>query len=79
MWLLREIIDSKHTYLKYTCPYQNPLWAIVEIDLNQQQVALQGRRTDWVGKSPTLLKMPAPKWPDADVRAPVISDREWTF
>ena len=74
-----ESIHQSHTYIKYTCPYEDPLWAIVEVDLDAHRVSLQGRKTQWVGDSPAELKMPAPKWPDDEVRAPVISDRSWTF
>jgi Icc protein len=72
-------VHQKHRYIQYTCPYEKPLWAIVEVDLEKQRVGLQGQRTQWVGNSPTSLKMPAPKWSDAEVRAPVISDRSWKY
>jgi Icc protein len=72
-------VHQTHSYIKQTCPYEKPLWAIVEVDLDQRSVSLQGQRTQWVGRSPTSLKMPPPKWPDAEVRAPVISDRSWKY
>ena len=72
-------IHQSHEWIKYTCPYEDVLWAVVDIDLSKRNIEIHGRRTKWVGASPTALEMPAPKWPEPDVRSPVISNRSWAF
>ncbi len=43
---------KKYPSLRNTCPYKDPLWAIVTIDLKAGQLEVEGRATTWMGGSP---------------------------
>ena len=45
-------VHEKHEWIDRTCPYLEPLWAIVSIDLITGSVAIEGTSTDWVGPDP---------------------------
>lgn len=47
-------VDEKFPYIKYTAPYKEPLFAIVEI-ANNGIIRVEGRETSWVGPSPWEL------------------------
>ncbi len=58
-------VGSKHKHMSYppevhaqapsldrTCPYRDPLWAVLTIDLEHQVISVEGRSSSWVGPSP---------------------------
>ncbi len=48
-------IHEKAPTIKYTCPYKEPLWATVHIDIKNDVLAIRGRETAWVGPAPSDL------------------------
>lgn len=38
--------------LDRTCPFREPLWAVVTLDLEHRVMQIEGRETEWVGPSP---------------------------
>jgi len=49
-----EAIDKVKPMLKYTVPYKDPLWAMVEID-QEGTIYIKGKRSVFVGSSPEAL------------------------
>ena len=47
-------IDEKYPYIKYTAPYKDPLFALVEID-TKGIIRINGRESTWIGPSPWEL------------------------
>lgn len=47
-------IDRSHPWIKYTVPYQDPLWAIAELSADHS-LRLYGRKSSFVGPSPEEL------------------------
>lgn len=45
-------IHASASYLDHTCPYRDPLWAVVTVDLTHRSIQIEGRSTVWVGPSP---------------------------
>lgn len=41
--------------LSLTCPYRDPLFALLSIDPQQRTLTLTGRQTEWIGPSPAQL------------------------
>ncbi|MDG2380937.1 MAG: metallophosphoesterase [Pirellulaceae bacterium] len=48
-------IDKAYPYIKYTVPYQDPLFAVVTLDRAHGFLQIEGRRTEFVGPSPWEL------------------------
>lgn len=44
-------VHERYPYVKYMCPYADPLWAVVTIERNGT-IRLDGRKTTYVGPSP---------------------------
>ncbi len=68
-------IDEKYPYIKYTAPYQDPLFALVEIESNGI-IRITGRESTWVGPSPWDLEYPET---DKDKIVPWIASKELEF
>jgi predicted phosphodiesterase len=49
-----EEVDESHPWIKYTVPYKDPLWAIVEITPDNT-LHLYGKKSTYVGPSPEEL------------------------
>ncbi|MEJ2901371.1 metallophosphoesterase [Pedobacter panaciterrae] len=66
-------IDKAKPYIKYTVPYKDPLWAMIEIEHNGR-IRIKGKKTVFVGSSPEKLgvKMETYIYPIV----PYISDRK---
>ena len=47
-------IDKQYPYIKYTAPYKDPLFALVEID-SRGIIRITGRESSWVGPGPLEL------------------------
>jgi len=56
-----ESVDKLHPNIKETVPYRDPLWAVVDISQNGS-LTLRGRKSVFVGPSPTELGMPTYKF-----------------
>lgn len=48
-------IHESHPLLKFTCPYLDPLFAVLTIDPKSRKISIQGRKTKWIGPSPLEL------------------------
>lgn len=55
-----EPIHATRPMLEFTAPYRDPLWSRVTIDPDAGEIRIEGRRSDWVGKSPEELGYRAP-------------------
>ena len=47
-------IDEKYPWIKYTCPYKNPLYALVTVS-RDGTIKIEGSKTEWVGSSPAEI------------------------
>lgn len=65
-------VDKEYPWIKYTVPYKNPIWAIVEVSTNSLEIT--GRKTEFVGPSPEELGMDENSFGYPIV--PLISDRK---
>ena len=45
-------VHAKAKWIDHTCPYRDPLWALVTVDLRGRSIEVEGRATEWVGPSP---------------------------
>jgi len=68
-----EEVDKAHPYIKYTVPYKDPLWAMIEID-HKGRIMIKGKRTVFVGSSPEKLGVNMDNYVYPIV--PFISDRK---
>ena len=68
-------IDEQYPYIRYTAPYKDPLFAIVEID-NRGVIRITGRESSWVGPDPWALGYPED---NRDETGPRITSRELEF
>jgi hypothetical protein len=48
-------IHEDHPSLKFTCPYLQPLFALLILDPRARKITIQGRKTEWIGPSPIEL------------------------
>jgi len=49
-----EIHEGAPT-IKYTCPYKDPIWATISIDIDNDVLMISGRETEWVGPAPAEI------------------------
>jgi 3',5'-cyclic AMP phosphodiesterase CpdA len=68
-------IDEQYPYMKYTTPYEDPIFATVEID-SRGTIRIIGRESKWVGPDPWTLGYPEE---ERHRTAPGISSRELVF
>lgn len=68
-----DILKS-HPTLRSTCPYRDPLWALVTIDPARGTLVVEGRSSEWVGASPSQLGIPTSSAPPESV-IPAIRSR----
>jgi len=66
-------LNAKYPSLKFTAPYKDPLYAIVEIHPGSS-IRIKGRKSDWVSPSPRELGYRL-RVEDEDT-VPAISDRQ---
>lgn len=52
---LSSEIHEDHPSLQFTCPYLEPLFALLTIDPKSRKISIQGRKTEWIGPSPYEL------------------------
>ena len=48
-------LHEKFPWISYTCPYRDPLFALLEIDAASGIISVIGKKSIWVGKSPAQL------------------------
>jgi Icc protein len=48
-------VHSKFQWVEYTCPYRDSLFTTLTIDPASGRIDVQGRESQWVGKSPSQL------------------------
>lgn len=48
-------LHSKFQWVEYTCPYRDSLFTTLTIDPAKGRIDVQGRESQWVGKSPSQL------------------------
>jgi hypothetical protein len=68
-------IDKKYPWIKYTIPYKDPLYAIVEVA--KGTISITGVTSTFVGSGPDELGIPAR--PENDRIVPMISSRKLKF
>ena len=64
-------IDKAFPYIKYTVPYREPIFAIVEIDLNKGFLRIKGRESEFVGPAPWDLGESKDYWQATTLSAAV--------
>ncbi len=70
-------IHSKFRWIEYTCPYRESLFTTLTIDPATGQIDVQGRESEWVGKSPSQLGIEArPNLVDGQQICPRIRSRQ---
>jgi len=47
--------QQRHPWVAATCPYADPLWALVTFDVEAGRIEITGRETSWVGPDPWQL------------------------
>jgi len=52
-----EEVDKQYKWIKYTAPYKEPLFAVVEIS-TEGYIRIAGKKSEWVGPSPWDLGFP---------------------
>ena len=70
-----EEIDKNFKWIKYTAPYKDPLFTVVEIS-TVGYIHIAGKKSEWVGPSPWELGYPED---NRSFTAPQISARELHF
>ncbi|MEN8226713.1 MAG: metallophosphoesterase [Bacteroidota bacterium] len=68
-------IDEQFPYIKYTAPYKEPLFAMVEID-SRGVIRITGRESTWVGPDPWELGYPET---NREKITPQITSKELEF
>lgn len=68
-----EEIDAKYPYIKYTVPYEEPLFAIVTLDIANGAMSIEGSKTEFVGPSPWDLGASREELDAASLK-PTVSD-----
>jgi predicted phosphodiesterase len=64
-------IDDQYPWIKYTVPYQNPIYGIVTVDLQERTMGLNGRISQFVGSAPWELGKTREYWNDQTLTASV--------
>jgi len=52
-----EEVDKNYKWIKYTAPFKEPLFTIVEIS-TQGTIKIEGKKSEWVGKTPWEVGYP---------------------
>ena len=48
-------VHENHPSLRFTCPYLDPLFALLTIDTKSGKILIEGRKSEWIGPSPLEL------------------------
>jgi len=69
-------IQKAHPSVASTCPYRDPLWAVVSFDCEAGRISIEGRETAWVGPDPWQLGLAADDYGRSrDLCRPAITSR----
>ena len=73
-------VHQSHPWIDRTCPFRDPLWAVISIDLSGATIDIQGTTSSWVGPDPAACGARAESgfwgW-DPSLSKPSISS--WRF
>ncbi|MCP4170702.1 MAG: hypothetical protein GY758_08025 [Fuerstiella sp.] len=70
-------VHSRFRWIEYTCPYRDSLFTTLTIDPISGRIDVKGRESQWVGKSPSQLGIPAkPDLADGKEICPRIRSRQ---
>ncbi|MCH2152824.1 MAG: metallophosphoesterase [Phycisphaerales bacterium] len=71
-------IHEAHPWISCTCPYRDPLFAMLTIDPDASAINVEGTSTTWVGQSPAELGLDLhPELINGEQIAPRIRDRSF--
>lgn len=70
-------VHEKYPTISYTCPYRDPLFAVLTIDPTDLTIQIEGRTSEWVGDSPAQLGENKPNLIDGEEVAPRIRSRRF--
>ena len=69
-------IHKQHPWISHTCPYRDPLFALLRVDPAHATIHVEGVASRWVGKSPAELGVNKdPGLTNGEEVAPRIRDR----
>lgn len=72
-------IHKEYPWISYTCPYRDSLFATLTFDPQTLSIRVEGRDSEWVGKTPKQLGVKLdPKLTHGEEVSPVIRDRRLT-
>ena len=52
-----EQIDKDFKWIKYTAPYKDPLYTVIEIS-TKGTISIAGKKSEWVGPAPEKVGFP---------------------
>ena len=52
---LQKEVHEKYPSLKFTCPYSEPIFALLSIDPVKKKISIKGKKSTWIGPSPQEL------------------------
>lgn len=55
-----EHIHAANPMLEFTAPYRDPIWSTVTVDPSAGEIRIEGRWSEWAGRSPEELGYEAP-------------------
>jgi hypothetical protein len=70
-----ESVHQARPWIRFTCPYRDPLWTLATLDLPRRRLTVEGCASEWVGPTPWDLGVPEAKLP-RDRTRPAISGRQ---
>jgi predicted phosphodiesterase len=68
-----EQVDKDFKWIKYTAPYKDPLFTVIEIS-TKGTISISGKKSEWVGPSPQEVGFPVknPEYEVPEIRARVL-------
>lgn len=71
-----EDVHAANPWISHTCPYRDPLFALLTVDPHDLTIRIEGRQSQWVGQSPAALGADVyPELIHGEEIAPGIRDR----
>jgi hypothetical protein len=70
-------VHAKYPWISYSCPYRDSLFATLTVDPKRMTIHVEGRQSEWVGRSPAELGADVhPTLTHGEEIAPRIRDRQ---
>jgi hypothetical protein len=70
-------VHDKYPWISYTCPYRDSVFATFTFDPQSQTIGVEGRHSEWVGKSPAELGIDLdPNLTNGEEISPQIRNRQ---